>query len=123
MRVEINIPRNLRKAKNFYRKGLDRFTDDLKEWVDSRTPVNKRVLVWDNLRSEIVDRGYELSTKVYNNNDSWYLLPVENWVLWKEFNYNIPSDPDWFSKWVWAWMFKRTRFDMEDKLKDYLLKW
>jgi len=116
----MNIPGIIVKHKNVIRKWLDIFTDDLKEGVDTRTPVDKKKLIGNTKRSEIIEIWNTLQTRVYNDTD--YVKLVEYWVKGREYNYNIPNDPDGLKSGVWAGMFRRTKFDMEDKLPDYILK-
>ena len=69
MRINMNIPGIIVKHKNVIRKWLDIFTDDLKEGVDTRTPVDKKKLIGNTKRSEIIEIWNTLQTRVYNDTD------------------------------------------------------
>lgn len=113
MWFRINIDTNaiLRNQKAKMKNKLDKFTDIVLDKINEKTPEDTKELLWNNQRSEIIENGDKLYSRVFN--DTEYAPYVEYWV-WREFKYNKPKWKIFFT-WIWAWMYWRTWKEVKDK--------
>ena len=96
------------------KKKLDVFADRVVKWVKSRTPEDTQDLVKSIWKSTQTFTWTKILQKIYDKNNLHYTPYVEYWVWWNKYNYHKPK---WsvFLVAVWAWMFRRTYFDLKDK--------
>jgi len=110
-KVNINTNAILRNQKAKMIKKLDKYTDVVKKKIDEKTPEDTKELLWNTQRSEVIENGNKLYSRVFNNTE--YAPYVEYWV-WREFKYNKPKGKIFFT-WIWAGMFWRTWQEVKDK--------
>lgn len=119
MWVRINIDFWAIKAKNLVeaKEMLDNFADKVLEWVKSRTPEDTQDLLKAIWKTWQTHEGTKIIQRVKDKKWLVYTPFVEYWVWWNVYKYNKPK---WtiFLVWVWAWMFRRTHFDLKDKFNE-----
>ncbi len=106
---------NIKEAK----ERLDKFADIVVEWVKWRTPEDTKTLlkaIWKTDQTQVLNR---ITQKVLDQKKLEYTPYVEYWVLWRSYRYNKPKGTI-FLVWVWAWMFRKTYFDLKDKFNEYV---
>lgn len=111
-KVDININKLINQQKGNMIQKLDKFTDIVKDRVDEKTPEDTKDLLWSNQRSEVIINWSKLHSRVYN--DTEYAPYVEYWVEWKFYEYHKPKWKTFYS-WVWAWMYWRTKNEINNK--------
>jgi len=116
VRINMNINWIFWEQVSIVKTRLHDFTNIVKQTVDSKTPEATQTLLKNNDRSDVVHVGNKLYSSVYNN-DTEYANYVEYGIQWKAFNYNKPK---WsvFLTAQWAWMFRKTRFELQDKFNE-----
>jgi len=112
--INIKYDKIRKDAINNAKNKLNIFADKVVLWVKSRTPEDTRNLVTWIWKSEQIFTWTKLLQKVYDKKWLKYTKFVEYWVWWKPFNYHKPKWSVFFVA-VWAWMFRRTYFDLKNK--------
>ena len=116
--VNINYVAISKKYINIWSKKLDNFSSRVVKWVKSRTPEDKWKLEKSIWKTEQTFTWRFILQQVKSLDPSVdYVPPVEYWVMWKVYNYHKPKWSVFFS-WIWAWMFRKTWFDLKDKFNE-----
>lgn len=122
--VKVNIPKISNEILWSIIWAVNKWLEELKEWVDEKTPEDTKTLLWNNQITQADIVWNTVMWKVFN--DTEYAYKVEYWMP-RAVNYHKPKWTVFFKSWQYKWlagarMFTRTKDEMEQKIVNDIKK-
>jgi len=95
-------------------KAITEWLNELKQWIDAKTPENTQKLLGNNQIQWVIKRGNVYYGRVFN--DTEYAKYVEHGVKWKKYRYQKPKGNKWFYTGVGARMYARTVMEKQTEI-------